>query len=284
MSADLLSAFLRGLGFIALLQAGGVAIFLSIFGTSLRASRPPILRIGWVAVCSGLVLLLAQYLLEPVRMAGEWAGVFDWEMQRFLIGTPAFGILALRLLAIFLVAVGLSVASRRGSIAGVAGATIAAATFALTGHTAISPERWLLAPLLVVHLLVVQFWFGALLPLERVCRLEIHERVARVAQRLSAIATVLVPLVLFAGAVIAMRLLPAANFLQSDYGKGIIVKATAFLALMAIAAINKLRLVPAITRGSSVAVGQFRSSVRLEFALIAATLVFTAFLTTFRSP
>ncbi len=46
---------------------------------------------------------------------------------------------------------------------GVTGAVLVAASFALTGHTSSSDRRLALVPLLLAHLLIVAFWFGALL-------------------------------------------------------------------------------------------------------------------------
>ena len=67
------------------------------------------------------------------------------------------------------------------------------------GHTAIHPLRWLLAPLLLVHLAVAAFWFGALWPLPR-RRARGRRAGRRGDRRVHAARDPLVPLVLICGA------------------------------------------------------------------------------------
>ena len=53
---------------------------------------------------------------------------------------------------------------------GTAGAVVTAAAFLLTGHTSAREWRAELAPILLVHLLIIAFWFGSLLPLHAMLR------------------------------------------------------------------------------------------------------------------
>ena len=60
MIPDILSATLRALGFLAILQAGGAALFLALFGHDLDAARRGILRLLRAAILAAAVLLSAQ--------------------------------------------------------------------------------------------------------------------------------------------------------------------------------------------------------------------------------
>jgi putative copper export protein len=167
---------------------------------------------------------------------------------------------------------------------GVTGAVLIAGSFAATGHTSDSPERWLLGPFLALHLLIVEFWFGALLPLLLVTRHEPAAVAARIVQRFSRLATWTVPLILLAGVLIAARLLPDFGALLQPYGLGLSLKLLAFALLMGLAAVNRWRLAPALEHGGSAAARRLRDSVGTELVLIAAVLMGTATLTTFWSP
>ncbi|HTQ36914.1 MAG TPA: CopD family protein [Steroidobacteraceae bacterium] len=283
MLPDLLSAVLRGLGFVAILQAGGAALFLVGFSRE-AAARRSVCRLIRVAAVAGSVLLLAQYLLEPARMAGAFAGIWDRDLQLFALHTRTALALALRLAGLLLLLAALRNDDIRLPGVAVAGAIVIAGSFAATGHTSQNPERWLLGPLLVLHLLVVEFWFGSLLPLRLVTMHDPAAAAARIVSRFSKLAAWTVPLILVAGTVIAAWLLPDVAALRRPYGLGLLLKVLAFVLLMGLAAHNKWRLGPALERGGTAAAARLRRSIDMEFLLIAAVLLGTAALTMFWSP
>ena len=283
MLLDLLSTALRGLGFIAVLQAGGAVLFIALTDRRLTHARHAILKLARVAVLAGAALLLAHYLLEPARMAGAMSGILDAGLHSYLLHTRQALVVALRIGALLL----LWLALRRDGAwirgLGTIAALLIAMSFASTGHTARSPEWWWLAPLLALHVLIVQFWFGSLLPLLRVVRLETSTTSAAIVQRFSQLATWSVPLILLAGLIMAAGLLPDVAALGRPYGIGLLLKVLAFAALMALAAANKLRLGPRLSHDSAAAT-RLRFNICMEYVLIAAVLMGTAALTTFWSP
>src|SRR6185503_20976298 len=99
-------------------------------------------------------------------------------------------------LAVLLLA--LDRASRLNTWAATAGAALALLSFALMGHTTIHPQRWALAPLLLVHVGVGAYWVGALAGLYVAVRDAGTGAAALVAQ-FSAHAMRLVPAILVAG-------------------------------------------------------------------------------------
>jgi len=167
---------------------------------------------------------------------------------------------------------------------GIAGALLIAGSFMLTGHTASHPERWILGPALVLHLLVLEFWFGALLPLVIVAQEETGADAARLVERFSRFATLVVPLVFVAGIGMTVGLLPDVAALGTGYGLALAGKAGAFVLLMLLASLNKWRLGPALAGGVAAARDGFRTSVLVEFVILAAVVMGTAVLTTFWSP
>jgi copper resistance protein D len=278
---DVVSVALRAVSFVLLLQAAGAALFAVAFGRSLRGSFH---RWGRAAALAALVAVVGHYALEPARMAGELSGVFDASLQSMVWSSSSAAAFALRLLGLALIVVGLGRASGRFAGIGVAGAGLVVVSFTLTGHTATHAHRWLLAPLLLIHLLIVALWFGALWPLYLVSLRESRERAGRLIDAFSATAVWLVPLILLAGVAIAAILLPDLAALAHPYGELLVTKVVLFAALMGFAALNKWRFGPAIAGGDAGASTGFRRSVLAEYVLVCAVLVVTAVMTAFFSP
>jgi putative copper export protein len=256
----------------------------AIFGRRLSNSQVSVRRLGQGAAIAAIVLVAAHYALEAARMAGEMSGVWDPALQGMMWNSPARASLIGRLLGLLLIAVGLQEASARRTILAVGGAALATGAFTLTGHTSVNAHRAALAVLLVFHLLVVAFWFGALWPLYVASLRETPARASDIIERFTAVATWLVPGILLAGIVMAVLLLPNLGALSEPYGELLIAKVVGFAVLMGLAAANKWRLGPALVHGRAQSGRRFRRSVAAEYVLIAAVLAITAVMTSLFSP
>ena len=284
MLPDIVSVVLRALSFVALFQAAGAAIFIAGFGRELTQSVGPIVRVGrWMAVAA-LGLVITHYSLEAARMAGSFSGIGDANLQGMVLHSSSAAMAAVRALGLVLIAVGIHGSGEWRAIFGVIGATLAVASFALVGHTSVHSARWILSVLLIVHLLIVAFWFGALLPLYVVSRDEASTIAAKVIDSFSRLAAWLVPAILLAGLAMAALLVPKIAMLAEPYGELLIAKLVGFSLLMGLAAANKWRFGPAIARGEARAAHLFRRSVISELVLIVTVLAVTAVMTTFFSP
>jgi putative copper resistance protein D len=281
---DVLSVILRALSFILLFQAAGVALFVALFGRRLASARGAVRRLGQAAALAAIMLVAAHYALEAARMAGELSGMWDPTLQGMVWDSPGRAALICRLAGLLLIAIGLQVASPRSTIVAVGGAVLATGAFTLTGHTSVNVHRGALATLLMLHLLIVAFWFGALWPLYLASLRETPARASDIIERFTAVATWLVPVILLAGIVMAVLLLPNISALSEPYGKLLIAKAVGFAVLMGLAAANKWRLGPALLHGPVQRGRWFRRSVAAEYVLIAAVLTITAVMTSFFSP
>ena len=281
---DGLSAAVRALSFIALFQAAGMALFFALWGGRLVACEPALRRIGIVAALVAGVLLTAQYALEAARMGGEFAGALDPSLQAIVLHSSTAAAFACRLVALALVAFALSARGTRSAVMGIVGVTLVSASFALMGHTTTHPDRWLLGVMLVAHLLIVAFWFGALVPLYLASVRESAATAGAMTDAFSAIALWIVPVLFIAGLVLAIFILQSFAALRTTYGQLVLVKVAGFAVLMGFAALNKWRLGPALSRGDARATAAFRRSLVAEYVLIAAVLSVTAVLTSFYSP
>jgi putative copper export protein len=284
MLPDILSVVLRALSFVLQLQAAGAVFFIAAFGPALTISLTGIRRLARVSAIAALLAVAGHYVLEAARMSGEMSGMFDSSLQTMSWTSNLGGALTVRVLGLLLIIAAMRPVARGFTLAGVSGAVLVAVSFTLTGHTSTGDRRALLAPLLLAHLLIVAFWFGALWPLCLVSLRESWERVARVVAVFSAAALWLVPLILVAGVAMAVFLLPNAAALWQPYGALLIAKVVLFAVLLGCGAYNKWRLGPDLARGELQAGRRFRNVVIVEYVLMVIVLSVTAVLTTFFSP
>ena len=78
---------LRAASFVFDLQAAGIVMFLVIFSPYVERSVSAIRSLGTALAVIGLTLTLGNHLLEPARMAGSLAGVFDASLHAMLLET-----------------------------------------------------------------------------------------------------------------------------------------------------------------------------------------------------
>ena len=144
---------------------------------------------------------------------------------------------------------------------------LAAVSFSLFGHAATAAPRWLTAPAVALHAGAFIFWLGALPGLAESaagsrCGL------ASILHRFSTLAVPLVGLLVLSGATITVVQLPrAAALLDTGYGRLLTAKLAAVGLLLGLAALNRLRLTPAIEREAPGAADRFRRSVLAEIVL-----------------
>jgi putative copper resistance protein D len=284
VNPDLLAALLRGLGFLGLFQATGATLFAALLRIESPAAHAALRRLILVAAIAALLCFILQQTLEAARFAGEFLGVFDPGMQQIAWRSSAGFAQAVRIGGLLLLIVGVAGGSGTGWRVATLGALCALLSFALTGHTSHHALRIALAPLLALHLLVAAFWFGSLAPLYLLSNERSREHAVPLLRRFSRIAGRLVPLIAVAGVVMAVMLLPNLAALREPYGILLLVKLALFAALMALAAYNKWRLIPALERGEVGAFAVLRRTIASEVVLIAGALLVTSVLTLFFSP
>lgn len=284
MPLDSAVVVLRAAVFVTLLQAAGAALFLNLFDRHLPLSGDAVRRLGSAAAAAGVALVVARYLLEPVRMTGTLSGVLDASMHEFLL-TSNLGLAQLaRLAGAGIVGLALLQSSRLRHRLALAGVLLIAVSFSLMGHTAASDQRWILGALLALHVLAAAYWFGSLIPLYVACGRESLSDTGSLVARFSSVAIRIVPLIFLAGIGMAILLLPSLGSLGSPYGLLLIAKVLVFTVLMGIACLNKFRLGPAVAFGHVPSLVLLRRCVAIEVWLIAVVLTVTAAMTTLYSP
>ncbi len=284
MSPDSASALLRSLGFVLLFQAAGAVFFVSLASGLLDRSAGRIQRLQlWCAVAAAGVVALHQ-ALEPARLAGDFSGVLDPALQALALTTSGARTHALQAIGLAAIALGATGRTKSLRLVAVAGVLLTAAAFLLTGHTSVGEWRVELAPMLLIHVLIVAFWFGSLLPLHAMLRRETNAVAAAALQRFSSKAILLVPFIAVAGVRLVLGIAHGLPDFRAPYGALILVKVTGFTLAMGFAAWNKTILVPAVAANKPGARGLLQWSILVEFWLLAAVLAVTAVMTSFYSP
>lgn len=282
---DLLSIVLRALGFLAIFQAVGLALFLVLFERQLDVRmRQALRRSGVAAALFALLAVGGHFVLEPARMGGALSAILDSGLRQIVIDSPLASAFGWRIAGLALLVAGLAWVSPLARAVALLGAASTLVSFIQTGHTASFTPRPLLAGLLLVHLGVVAFWFGSLLPLRRIALQEPQAGAGPLVASFSKVALVLVPALGVAGLALAVLLLGGIKGLTSPYGRLILLKIALFAVLMALAALNRWRFGPALARGEAGVRRAFGRTVLAEYFLIAAVLAVTAAMTTLYSP
>jgi putative copper resistance protein D len=281
---DGLSAGLRALSFVALFQATGAALFLTFFGALIARTRVAVRRLAIVSALLAIGLLVLQYLLEAARMGGDLASVMDSELQTLALHSSAALALAFRVAGLAALVLALRMKSTANGTFSVVAIIIVLTGFTMMGHTESHSPRWLLALFLLVHLIVVAFWFGALVPLRLASSHEPAQIAGATISAFSTAASWIVPALFVAGLALAVVLVGSFAGLRTPYGQLLIAKVLGFALLLGLASLNKWRLGPAVAAGDVQRTRAFRRSLQIEYVLIAAVLTVTAVMTTFFSP
>ncbi|MGR3435833.1 MAG: copper resistance D family protein [Shimia sp.] len=242
-------------------------------------SSEPVRRVRpWIAAVAllGLGLVVLRLGLRSAGLTGEWDGMMDADILTLLLGGPIGAVAAWRAAGFALLALW-ALGPRLGHATGLAGAFALVWSFTVVGHVSTLPRDWSVATL--AHLGMVALWIGALWPL-RVMAKAGDPAAGAAAERFGRIAVWAVGILVIAGVALGWRLLGGVGpLLTTSYGWTLLIKLAVVTGLLGLAAMNKLRLSPALAAGDSTAGRRLARSIELETAAVAVILTLTAVLT-----
>lgn len=201
-----------------------------------------------VAAVAGLLLSeLDQPTAEAVLAATPLGAVMEWRLTA---------------LACVIVAAIVPLKVLRLPVMALAGA-VALCSMAWTGHAGASETAWHRWAD-VLHLLAAALWIGALAAfltdaLQRSADIQALARFAR-------IGSVVVAVLVLTGMANTLAIAGFPPVLQSRWFLLLVLKVVLFGLMLALAAINRWRIVPALERGEAEAEARLRRSLLLEFA------------------
>jgi copper transport protein len=121
-------------------------------------------------------------------------------------------------------------------------------SLALSGHAAAAPPQWLTRPMVFLHGIGVAFWVGALVPLQAMAWRPADGLLA-VINRFSRMALPIVAVLVLAGLGLAIIQLEGfRSLIETRYGIILSIKLTLVVALLGLAALNRISLTPMLAR------------------------------------
>jgi putative copper resistance protein D len=288
--------------------AGSVAKLLSlmaaagVIGGSFSLGLAQRLDIGWqpalenyllISAVTGLLATALFFLIQvgAINQSGI-RGMLDTQMAS-IIGQSGLGSAAgLRVLGFCSVLPAWYLLRQRSASSGLiygsasfllifVAVSLLCTSFALTGHTSTLalPVRAAIA----LHVLAAFLWVGSLYPLLSMSTTADLPRVQRLMRSFGTSALLIVAVLLLSGIFMLTQLLHSfAELTATDYGQVLLLKLTGVSALLALAGINKLLLVPQLTAGNSA--GKLRASIRMEITVALFILAVTTWLTSALGP
>jgi copper transport protein len=276
----------RAILYAGILGGAGGVLFLLLLKPAEPVPARAARRIAAAFAAAGCLAALAAIGVQGgLLLAGPLASLAEPATWRIGLAS-SYGITAATAaLGLALVAAGLW-PQRSEALRPIAwlGAAAALASFTLSGHVVTAGPRWLTAPVLIVHTSAAAFWAGALAPLLQAIG-ELDRAAAPLVARFSRRALAAVTILIVAGAVIAVLQVDSLSALvETRYGLILIAKIGLVAGLIALAAVNKLRLTPSLARGLTGAATALRRTIAAEIALVLAILIATAALGTTPPP
>ena len=294
---DLASLISKSLWYLAVICVAGGSFSLWLIGDNTRRFLVRNLYYVLIGSIAGFHGVLAYFLIQ-VGIANDdgLAGMMDWPMISFFLGTGVGEASLFRMAILLALIVGQLIAlthlNRRQKPPSLfffrllyrfnAGCLLALClSLQVTGH--IAPLSLLPRFALVLHVMAVSLWIGTLYPLRRVTLDYESEQMKLIMHRFGNCAFAIVGVLLISALVMAFQLITeAGELVQSAYGLSLLTKITVVICLLALAALNRWRLVPNLHQAEYIV--RLRNSITSEMVLAALILLITVYLSTIVGP
>lgn len=154
-------------------------------------------------------------------------------------------------------------------------------SFTLIGH--ISNFDALEKALLILHVLIMVWWFGALYPLKRLCEIKDSVELSVVMEWFGKQASYMIFLLLIAGTWLSLELFETLDaLLFTQYGQTLLIKLVFVVSILILAAKHKYMIVPKLKNNTGKSI--LARSITIEMVLALALLLVTAGLTSVVGP
>jgi copper transport protein len=265
--------WLSRIGLYLGLFVGVGGVFFKAWTAELRTRSKPVVAALTLGLLSAVVSLGCQGLdllglpIRDILTLAPWQAAIATTLgPSLVIAAAAMGLccLALRLPS--------AKAARTLSAVALAGVGL---SLAASGHASTAPPQWLTRPAVFLHGIGLAWWVGALLPLMALA-LSPAQPLLPVLQRFSKIAVPVVGMVALTGLLLAVIQLESFQALTStNYGWILCIKLALVAVLLALAALNRFRLTPALQSGSH-SMRPLVRSIGLECAVVVGILAVVA--------
>jgi len=249
-----------------------------------RTLGPALKRYTLAGILFAALALVGHFMVRAGALAEAGiSGIVDPFMLQILWQSTVGDALVWAGTGLLLLAVSHVISSRSGDSGpmhwlqlamAIAGMTILALPYTLSGH--VQDTGRLMAVVLALHILIISWWMGSLFPLWLATHRLDPERSHRVLDLFGRLALPAVVLLLGAGLLLSYRLTGwREGLLDSRYGFWLTLKVALVAVILALAAVHKLHLVPALKRAGDAR--SMKGSLLLEkfvgMAILAVTTV-----------
>lgn len=265
--------------YISSFLAVGSLLFLWMLKPVADVVHRPLLRISLIAATVSVICTIFRISLQAGQLYDDgFVGLYDTEMIGLVLDGPLGMSSYVRLVGLGLLFVAILRPAIRIPLTLMC-SIIVASSFAFVGHA--TKELFMLGPLISVHLIAVSYWLGGLYPLHKLASSTDEVRIAgELAHKFGKQAAIIVPILIIVGIAFALYLVGSPiDLIGTEYGLLLLIKVAVVAVLLALAALNKLRFVPAMLDGHEGAAHQLRKSIRVEFAAFLIIFAITAVLT-----
>jgi copper transport protein len=265
--------WLSRIGLYLGLFVGVGGVFFSAWTAELRTRSKPVaaaLTLGLVSAVASLGCQGLDLLGLPIR---DILTVAPWQAAIATTLGPSL-VIAAAAMGLSCVALRLPSAKPARALSAVALAGVGLA-LAASGHASTAPPQWLTRPAVFLHAIGLAWWVGALLPLLALA-LRPAQPLLPVLHRFSRAAVPVVGVVALTGLLLAVIQLESFQALTSTrYGWILCIKLALVAVLLALAALNRFRLTPALQSRPQDTRPLVRS-IALECAVVVAILALVA--------
>lgn len=281
----LVISIVQGIGYVSLLAASGLVLFQRFVGAT-HVDRSAGKGLASVLGGVGILAWLALVPLGILRQRGEPIGkIWDWRAWGEHLDGAMLTTSLLVIGGLLLATIVAPLLSRsNGDPLAIVGVAIALVGPTVSGHTRVFTPIWAMVVSNLIHTVVAAVWLGGLLGLVLFLRSASRQNVSvedrgHVIARFSTLAGVAVALLIPSGLLSAWLVLEGLQpFIDTTWGRLVLLKLGLVLVVVALAAWNRFRLVPAITSHRVESGGPTRALARIA-ALECTILVVVALVT-----
>lgn len=295
---DLASVLSKLASYLAMVTVPGTALIIALSQRNRvavsRSALHHILKLQLAAALTGVLLVCLYFLLQigAINQQGL-TGMFDYQMGAILADTALGEGTRLRLAGFMVAAVPailLLLPDRVASLPRVrvtaaalwlVSALMLASSFAVFGHAATLPVSAQVA--VMVHFLALGMWLGSLYPLYHLCKQEPVDVLEPLLGNYGRVGSWMIGSLLISGAWLLWLLAGSPQELfGTTYGLTLSTKLLIVVGLLGLGALNRYRLVPALTEPGGMR--RLKRSVASEMLLALVILTITSALTTVMGP
>ena len=276
----LLNPIIKFFLYIAVFGSVGTLVFISHFHKLLKpAQLDDCSKIKNKFTKVGVLVSFISILSIPGNMSGDLMGIIDINMINLSFDTLALKS-SLLLFTGFILIYYLPTKFKKIFFWGNTTAVfIILFAFIAIGHS--TNGGILTQALIIIHLIGLSYWIGALLPLKGMCNIPDFKELKIVGHMFGKYAIYYILALLTAGLIFSYILIgDISTLFNTMYGNVLIIKFLFAILLISLGALNKLFLVPKLDINNGISIRKLKRSINVEMIIVLIIFFLTSLLTT----